>query len=91
MKSLSSVFDRIFNDPSLRPHFVGGVLVSNWAKIVGPQIAEISKPIFFKEGALHVRVESAAWRNQLNMLRFDIIKKANTITGRNDVTQIVFR
>ena len=91
MKPLARVLDQIFRDPKLRAYFIEGAVTGVWARAVGDQIAAISKPVAFKDGILHVKVDSASWRNELSMMSPQITMKINELLGRDEVQSIVFR
>jgi len=45
-----------------------------WAELVGPLIAQNTKPRFFRQGVLVVEVSSATWANELNLLKPGIMR-----------------
>lgn len=91
MKQLAHYLDQIFKTPTLRAYFEDGLVTSSWPAVVGAQIAAKAKPLKFERGALHIHVNSAAWRNELSMMRTEIINKLNEKVGQNLVKDIVFR
>lgn len=88
---LSRVFDHIFRDPRMRQYFNEGRVLTAWPQVVGARVASVSRPTQLKDGVLYVRVQSAAWRNELSMLRVRIIQQLNDAVGENVVTAIVLR
>ena len=90
-KPLNKIFDRIFTDPRLKAQVQKGRVSACWAQAVGSQIAKMSKPIAFRNGELHVKVDSASWRNELTMMQLDLQKKINALLGEDVVKRIVFR
>lgn len=91
MKSLGNILETIFRDPELREQFLASLITTSWSRAVGKQIAEISEPLYFKDGRLFVKVKSAAWRQELSMMRQEIIERINRNIERNVVNEIVFR
>ena len=50
-------------------------IVTDWAELVGEQVATVSEPDSVdKSGTLRVRVESAAWLQELQLMSPTIIK-----------------
>ena len=50
-------------------------IVTDWAELVGEQVASVSEPDSVdKSGTLRVRVESAAWLQELQLMSATIIK-----------------
>lgn len=91
MKKLSFELDRIFKDPELKNYMYKGMVLSVWQQAVGKQIAEITQPQVFNNGTLYVKVQSAAWRNELSMMRNMIKDKINELLEQKIVISIVFR
>jgi len=91
MQQIASVFDKIFKRPGLKEYLIEGQIQAIWPQIVGRQIAQLSKPVHFKNGNLFVRVSSPAWRNELNMMRSQIAFKMNEKIGMDVVKSIILR
>ena len=64
--------------------------VTQWAAIVGPQIAKETEPQKIEKGLLLVRVRKSVWRNELTMRKAEIITKLNKAIGNNAVKEIKF-
>lgn len=63
-----------------------------WAEIVGEQIARISQAERIDVmGKLYVHVARAPWRNELSMMKRDLIKKINHRMKNDVVKEIIFR
>ncbi len=91
VQPLSKIIDSLFRDPKLRVHLQKGRVFGAWARVVGPQIAQISRPTFFKKGELFIRVNTPVWRNELTMMQTELIGKLNDEIGEKIVKQIIFR
>jgi predicted nucleic acid-binding Zn ribbon protein len=59
-----------------------------WEKVVGPDIAEHSRPIKLENGELTVEAESTAWATQLRMLAGSLIKRIAAEVGHNVVLKL---
>jgi hypothetical protein len=59
-----------------------------WSELVGPLIAKNTKPRFFRQGVLIVEVASAAWANELNLLKPGIMKALEKRLGKGLVRDI---
>jgi predicted nucleic acid-binding Zn ribbon protein len=64
--------------------------VHAFAEVVGAKIAEKAKAVSIDRGVLQVRVASAAWRQELNYSKAEIIEKLNAALGDTIVTDIYF-
>lgn len=52
-----------------------------WAEAVGHRVAKRSEPHAFNRGVLTVRVQTAAWQNELSYLKADLIAALNKALG----------
>jgi hypothetical protein len=59
-----------------------------WGELVGPLIAQHTKPRFFRQGVLIVEVSSAAWANELTMLKPGIMQALEKRLGRGLIREI---
>jgi predicted nucleic acid-binding Zn ribbon protein len=66
-------------------------VITHWDRLVGEQIAKVTRPQRMENGVLHVTVSSAPWRAELTMRRAEIIEKINGIAGTKVVREIRFR
>ena len=63
--------------------------VNLWESIIGKQIARATSSIYIKDGTLHVHLKSSIVRNELFMMRNDIIRVMNQQVGRSVVKAII--
>lgn len=63
-------------------------LLSNLETIVGKEIASQIKVKELKDGDLIIEVESAAWKNEISMLREEIREKINSHFKKEIIKQI---
>jgi predicted nucleic acid-binding Zn ribbon protein len=66
-------------------------LRERWEEVVGGPAAKMAALESFKDFVLHVRVENAAWRNELHYQRDAILKRANTALGADMVREVRLR
>lgn len=53
-------------------------VLGRWSSVVGERIAAVAEPeLITADGVLFVRVQSAAWRQELSLMTRDIIAKLN--------------
>jgi len=65
--------------------------VSSWESIIGRPIARATTSIYIKNETLYVHLNSSIVRNELFMMRNDIIRAVNDHSGRVVVTAIVLK
>jgi predicted nucleic acid-binding Zn ribbon protein len=61
-----------------------------WPEIAGQKIAEETEAIRVDGDTLVVRVQKAAWRQQLSFLRMELVEKLNSKIGKGYIKDIRF-
>jgi predicted nucleic acid-binding Zn ribbon protein len=64
--------------------------VLRWNEIVGDQIARVTEAVKIEKGVLVVRVQNSPWRNELTLMKSDVIGKLNGALGEDVVKEIRF-
>ncbi len=65
--------------------------VGSWESIIGKPIARATTNIYIQNGTLHVHLNSSIVRNELFMMRNDIIRAINNHAGSVIVKAIVLK
>ena len=64
-------------------------VVTDWATLVGPQIAAVTTPESIgPDGVLFVRVTTSAWMNELQLMSPDILARVNAGRGEGRIKTI---
>lgn len=66
-------------------------LIRSWESIVGKMIANKTKKIYIKDKKLFVYLNSSIARNELSMLRDDLVKRLNQQAGGEIIEDIVLK
>lgn len=66
---------------------VGGVF-GRWPQIVGPELAEHTKPETFEDGVLVIAADSASWATQVRLLAANLVKRLNEDLGHGTVRRV---
>lgn len=66
-------------------------IFTDWARIVGPEVAQHAQIEGFEDSIVHVRASSTAWSTQLKLLAPRIVAKLNEALGDGTVTRIEVR
>lgn len=66
-------------------------IFTDWATIVGPEVAQHAQIDGFEDTIVHVRATSTAWATQLKLLAPRIVAKLNEALGDGTVTRIDVR
>lgn len=73
----------------LRRRFDETSLIAAWPELMGTAIANRTKEIFIKDKKLFLRVESSVIKNELVMMRSQIIEKMNERAGGQVIEEII--
>ena len=68
-----------------------GMVLHVWPEIVGEKIAVVSKNLHFEGNRLVLEVDNSAWRHEIHMKRFSIVKRLNEKVGSKVVQEIIVR
>lgn len=63
----------------------------NWQQAVGASIASHTRPLRIYGGQLTVVVANAAWMQQLNFMKEELLQKLNKTLGHEQVKSIIFK
>jgi predicted nucleic acid-binding Zn ribbon protein len=66
-------------------------VLANWAKVVGPEIADHCQPVSLEDGELVLVAESTAWATQLRLLTKTLMARVRDHAGEGVVTKVVVR
>jgi predicted nucleic acid-binding Zn ribbon protein len=66
-------------------------IFTDWARIVGPEVAQHAEIEGFEDAVVHIRASSTAWATQLKLLAPRIVAKLNDALGDGTVTRIDVR
>ena len=64
--------------------------VNAWPQVVGPAIARLTGDVSLRQGTLYVKITRPALRQDLAMMRTQLIGKLNQAVGAQVVRHIVF-
>ncbi|MFC7547158.1 DciA family protein [Plantactinospora sp. GCM10030261] len=60
----------------------------SWAKVVGADVAEHSRPVKLVDGELTVEAESTAWATQLRLLSGSLLRQIAAVVGHDVVRRL---
>lgn len=89
--SLADLLGEVVNDQGWDERLAAQRVFTDWAGIVGPEVAQHSEVIAFDDGEVEVRTDSTAWATQLRLLAPRIVAKLNELMGDGSVLRIVVR
>ncbi len=87
---LSDVLEELFRSQQLDGKLYEKRLLKALPDVIGKGLAEhVSQPFILK-GELHLTVDSAVIRHELQLMRGQLISRLNTVVGREVITDIRF-
>ncbi|HYK77215.1 MAG TPA: DUF721 domain-containing protein [Daejeonella sp.] len=88
-KSLKEAIEQMLQVYKLKRKFDETSLVMAWPEMMGRAVASRTKDIFIRDRRLFIRVESAVIKNELVLMRSNIIEKMNERAGSSVIDEIV--
>ena len=90
-QSLSEVLRDYVKGTSIEKKLKEVDIVQSWEELLGKTIAHYTKNVTLKNGVLQVEVSSAVVKNELFLLRDEILRKLNENAGENLVSKIIIK
>jgi predicted nucleic acid-binding Zn ribbon protein len=89
-KSLKEAIEQMLNVYKIKRRYDETAVVAAWPDLVGKSVANRTKELFIRERKLFLRIESSVIKNELMMMRTQIIEKINNEAKSNLVEEIIF-
>jgi predicted nucleic acid-binding Zn ribbon protein len=85
---LGTVLDALLGERPWRTGLAVGELARRWPDVVGPRLAQESRPSSLESGVLVVKASSAAWATQIGFLAEQVAARANEVMGQAVVASV---
>lgn len=89
-KSLKEALEQMMQVYKIKRKFDETAVIAHWPQLVGKSVANRTKELFIHDKKLFLRIESSVIKNELMMIRAQIIEKINTEAKTELVTDIIF-
>lgn len=89
-KSLKEAIEQMLNVYKIRRRYDETAVVAFWPELVGKSVANRTKELFIRDKKLFLRIESSVIKNELLMMRSQIISKINDDAKTVLIEEIVF-
>jgi len=89
-KTMKEAIEQMLNVYKIKRRFDETAIITAWPDIVGKPVANRTKELFINNKRLFLRIESSVVKNELLMMRSQIIEKINTEAGDTIVEEIIF-
>ena len=81
---IDTVIDRAGNRRELQEHRAAYL----WVDVVGPEINRLTTSRYVRDGVLHVTVNSAAVKSELQFVKASLVEQINEIMGADIIKSI---
>ncbi|SCG55457.1 DUF721 domain-containing protein [Micromonospora humi] len=85
---LGAVLDRLVKARGWQQPAAEATVFGAWEKVVGPDVAQHSRPVKLENGELTVEARSTAWATQLRLLAGSLLKQIASEVGHNVVRKL---
>ncbi len=89
-KSLKEALEQMLRGYKIKRRFDETAVVAHWPDLVGKAVANRTKELYIHDRKLYLRIESSVIKNELLLMRTQIIEKINSEAGDELITDIVF-
>jgi predicted nucleic acid-binding Zn ribbon protein len=81
---------RFLDKSGLGARVEAATAMTDWARLVGPQIAAVTTPTGMSEDTLFVSVATSAWLMELNLMKGELMRRINAGKKEGRIGHIVF-
>lgn len=89
-KPLKEAIEQMLQVYKLKRKFDESAIIAHWPELVGKSVANRTKELFIHDKKLFLRVESSVIKNELMMIRSQIIEKINAEAKGKLIEEIIF-
>ena len=90
-RKISDVLKEFLRENKLDVKFKERELLESWENLVGRTINRATKKIYIRDRKLFIVLSSSVIRNELYMLKDEIVRKLNEKIGQQIITEIVLK
>ncbi|MES2274487.1 MAG: DUF721 domain-containing protein [Bacteroidota bacterium] len=89
-KTLKEAIEQMLQVYKIKRKYEETGITSAWPELVGKSVANRTKELFINDKKLFVRIESSVIKNELMLMRAQIIEKINDRANARIVEEIIF-
>jgi predicted nucleic acid-binding Zn ribbon protein len=90
-RQIREILNEFLRENKLDSRFKERNLVESWEELMGRTISRATKNIYIKDRKLFVVISSSVIRNELYMLKQEIVKKLNQRVGEEIITDLILK
>ena len=88
VKSLDELLNRFLREEGLETPLLQQRVVNAWEQVAGPMVARYTTEKFVKNQMLFVKITNPALRQDLSMMRAQLVNRLNAAVGSSVVTDV---
>ena len=88
-KTLKEAIEQMLQVYKLKRKFDETSLIAAWPELMGRSVANRTKQIYIRDRKFFVRLESSVLKNELVMIRSQIVEKLNERAGSKVIDEMV--
>ena len=89
VKSLAELLPQFLRDEGLETPLMQKRVIDSWDTVVGPTVARYTVTKYISNQVLHVKIQNPALRQDLSMMRQQLLKRLNEAVGRAVIVDVV--
>ncbi|QQL49002.1 DUF721 domain-containing protein [Mucilaginibacter ginkgonis] len=89
-KTLKDAIAQMLQVYKIKRRFDETAIAAHWPDLVGKSVANRTKELFIRDRKLFLKIESSVIKNELMLIRSQIIQKINEEAGDVIVQEIIF-
>jgi predicted nucleic acid-binding Zn ribbon protein len=89
-KTLKEAIDQMLQVYKIKKRYDETGVIANWPQLVGKSVANRTKELFIHDKKLFLRIESSVIKNELMLMRTQIMNKINDEANAVLVEEIIF-
>jgi predicted nucleic acid-binding Zn ribbon protein len=91
IQTLRQAIEKFLKETPLQRKLNERRLIEGWNQVMGTPVARATEKLYIRDRILHVRLNSSVLRNELFMLKGEIVNKLNQHAGEEVITDIDFK
>jgi predicted nucleic acid-binding Zn ribbon protein len=88
VKPISELLSQYLRRQGMETPLLQRRVVDTWDTLMGPAIAQYTSEKFIKNQVLYVKILNPALRQDLNMMRSQLVKRLNDAVGSQIITEV---
>ncbi len=89
-KSLKEAIEQMMQVYKIKRKYDETGIIASWPQLVGKSVANRTKELFIHDKKLFLRIESSVIKNELMLMRMQIIEKINNQAKSELIDEIIF-